>query len=64
MWYNTGAMKNAQAQPVDSSDFPPIKGLEGPFRFPSGRILYYDAREGAYYDRKTDIYLDRAEVVQ
>jgi hypothetical protein len=35
--------------------------MEGPFRFQSGRVLYYDPREGAYYDRKTDMYLDRNE---
>jgi hypothetical protein len=27
----------------------PRKGLEGPFNF-SGRVLYYDNKEGAYYD--------------
>ena len=27
----------------------PRQGLEGPFNF-SGRVLYYDPREGAYYD--------------
>ena len=25
-------------------------GLEGPFRYPSGRVVYYDPAEGAYYD--------------
>lgn len=37
------------------------KGLEGPFNF-SGRVLYYDAREGAYYDPTTDFYVDRDEM--
>jgi len=27
----------------------PRKGLEGPFNF-SGRVLYYDTKEGQYYD--------------
>ena len=38
------------------------KGLEGPFVFANGRVLYYDAREGAYYDPKTDFYVPRDEV--
>ena len=38
----------------------PRKGLEGPFNF-SGRVLYYDPREGAYYDPTTDFYLDQEE---
>lgn len=37
------------------------KGLEGPFRFRSGKVLYYDPREGAYYDPSTDMYLDYEE---
>jgi hypothetical protein len=36
-------------------------GLEGPFNF-SGRVLYYDAREGAYYDPCTDFYVEQAEM--
>ena len=40
----------------------PRKGLEGPFVFANGRVLYYDAREGAYYDPKTDFYVERDEV--
>jgi len=38
------------------------QGLEGPFVFAYGRVLYYDAREGAYYDPKTDFYVERDEV--
>jgi hypothetical protein len=38
------------------------KGLEGPFVFANGRILYYDIKEGAYWDPKTDFYVDREEV--
>lgn len=36
-------------------------GLEGPFNF-SGRVLYYDAREGAYWDPRTDFYIEQAEM--
>lgn len=39
----------------------PLPGLEGPFNF-SGRVLYYDAREGAYYDPRTDFYVEQAEM--
>lgn len=39
----------------------PRAGLEGPFNF-NGRVLYYDVREGAYYDPTTDFYLDQAEM--
>ena len=39
----------------------PRRGLEGPFNF-TGRVLYYDAREGQYYDPRTDFYLDQAEM--
>ena len=39
----------------------PRKGLEGPFNF-SGRVLYYDVKEGAYYDPTTDFYVERDEM--
>ena len=38
------------------------KGLEGPFHYPNGRVLYYDPREGEYWDPLTDFYVDRDEV--
>jgi hypothetical protein len=37
-------------------------GLEGPFRYPNGRVLYYDVKEGKYYDPRTDFYVDHDEV--
>ena len=36
-------------------------GLEGPFNF-SGRVLYYDNHEGAYYDPRTDFYVSQDEM--
>jgi hypothetical protein len=39
----------------------PRAGLEGPFNF-DGRVLYYDNKEGLYYDPTTDFYVPRAEV--
>lgn len=39
----------------------PRPGLEGPFNF-SGRVLYYDNKEGLYYDPTTDFYVFREEM--
>jgi hypothetical protein len=36
-------------------------GLEGPFNF-SGRVLYYDNKQGQYYDPTTDFYVSQAEM--
>lgn len=41
----------------------PRTGLEGPFWFVD-RVLYYDAREGQYWDPRTDFYVDNSEVTQ
>ena len=41
----------------------PRPGLEGPFGF-CGRALYYDAKEGKYWDPRTDFYLEQSEVDQ
>lgn len=38
------------------------KGLEGPFYYASGRVLYYDPKECAYWDPLTDFYLDRKDM--
>ena len=40
----------------------PRKGLEGPFFFATGRVLYYDPKEGQYYDPLTDYYVDQEEM--
>jgi hypothetical protein len=42
-------------------DYGPRKGLEGPFSYPNGRVLYYDPKEGKYWDPKTDFYLSHEE---
>ena len=41
----------------------PRQGLEGPFNF-SGRVLYYDPKEGAYYDPRSDFYVAAEEMTQ
>jgi hypothetical protein len=40
----------------------PRRGLEGPFVYANGRILYYDASAGQYWDPKTDFYVSQQEV--
>ena len=40
----------------------PRKGLEGPFYFASGRVLYYDTKVGEYWDPTTDFYVPQDEV--
>ena len=39
------------------------KGLEGPFNF-GGRIVYYDPKEGKYWDPRTDFFLSHEEAFQ
>ena len=38
------------------------RGLEGPFHYPNGRVLYYDHKEGKYYDPRTDFYVSNEDV--
>jgi hypothetical protein len=42
----------------------PRKGLEGPFFYANGRVLYYDVKEGQYYDPTTDYYVEQDEMDQ
>lgn len=37
-------------------------GLEGPFVYGNGRILYYDPKEGQYWDPRSDFYVEQAEM--
>jgi hypothetical protein len=39
----------------------PRAGLEGPFNF-SGCVLYYDNKEGKYYNPSSDFYVEQAEM--
>jgi len=39
----------------------PRKGLEGPFNF-SGRVLYYDPKEGQYYCPSSDFYVEQEDM--
>lgn len=40
----------------------PRKGLEGPFVYANGRILYYDPKAGQYWDPRTDHYVEQSEM--
>ena len=42
---------------IDKARYDEIQGMEGPFMTRSGKVVYYDPQEGAYYDRDTDMYL-------
>lgn len=41
--------------------YAPRPGLEGPFAMANGQVLYYDPREGRYWDPRTDFYLSDDE---
>jgi hypothetical protein len=43
-------------------NYGPRKGLEGPFHYANGRVLYYCPKEGAYWDPKTDFFVDSDEL--
>jgi len=45
-------------------DMGEIPGMEGPFQFKSGAVLYYDPKAGKYYDRGKDMYLDNEEAAE
>lgn len=33
------------------------EGLEGPYQTTVGKVVYYDTKEGSYYDPDTDMYI-------
>ena len=40
----------------------PRAGLEGPFQYLNGQVLYYDPRAGQYWDPTTDFYVPNEDV--
>ena len=42
---------------IDRERYDEMRGLEGPFKTRSGKVLYYDPKAGMYYDRDSDIYV-------
>ena len=49
---------------IDKERYPEINGLEGPFRTLNGGVVYYDPKEGSYYDKDRDMYLSYDEFRQ
>jgi hypothetical protein len=43
-------------------EYSPRLGLEGPFHYPNGRVLYYDVKAGEYWDPRTDWFVPSEEV--
>lgn len=55
------AKRYQRGHSFDREEYPPIKGMEGPFsmKLKGGQrgVVYYDSKAGKYYDRKTDMYV-------
>ena len=51
----------AQLPDMDRDKYQERDGLEGPIMTKSGKVVYYDPKEGSYYDPDTDIYLTHDE---
>jgi len=51
--------------PIDRKRYTDLsyQGLEGPFVFNTGKILYYDPKEGKYYDRDSDFFVSNKEML-
>jgi hypothetical protein len=47
-----------------NKEYGPREGLEGPFHYPNGAVLYYDPKEGQYYDPTCDMYVCDEDVAQ
>ena len=48
--------------PNQDPKWQPRKGLEGPLHYASGRVLYYDPKEGQYWDPTTDFFVPNDEL--
>ena len=48
----------------NAKEYGPRKGLEGPFHYPNGQVLYYDSKQGEYYDPTTDFYVSNDDVAE
>ncbi len=45
-----------------NQEFTSREGLDGPYHYPNGRVLYYDIKAGEYWDPRTDFYVPNDEV--
>lgn len=43
---------------IDAERYGPREGMEGPFTARNGMVVYYDPKEGKYYDPNSDFYID------
>ena len=50
--------------PMDKEKYQARDGLEGPFSTLSGKVVYYDPKEGKYYDPDTDMYISYEDFQQ
>jgi hypothetical protein len=48
---------------INRERYTEIPGLEGPFQTRAGKVIYYDPKEGQYYDRDTDMYIPHDEAI-
>jgi len=56
------AMEGYSVMPdIDREKYQERDGLEGPFQTKSGKVVYYDTKEGSYYDPDTDMYISYDE---
>lgn len=46
---------------INKERYTELDGLEGPFMLRSGKVVYYDPKQGKYYDRDSDMYMDDQE---
>ena len=42
---------------IDRKRYDDMPGMEGPMMTRSGKVVYYDPKEGSYLDPDTDMYL-------
>lgn len=47
----------SELPPIDREKYQERDGLEGPIMTRSGKVVYYDPKEGSYYDPDTDLYI-------
>ena len=48
---------------IDPDEYPnrEHQGVEGPYRARNGAVVYYDSKEGKYYDPKSDMYISHED---
>ena len=49
---------------MSKNKFVKRKGLDGPFSYPNGRVLYFDPASKQYWDPRTDFFVEQDELEQ